>query len=135
MDKQYKSKGEPPDLNPVLRGWIDNVIVPALVDRYVAQTFQKFHGAPAARTITQAMAQPKAELEQVHRAPESMRMLTVAEAAEHLGLRQSTIRAWIAGRRITYVRMGRAIRIPARAVQELIERGTVPAKTLQRPGS
>ena len=54
--------------------------------------------------------------------------LTVAQTAAQTGLSQATIRAWIAQRRLTYVRLGRAIRIPASVVAELIQRGTIPAR-------
>ena len=51
---------------------------------------------------------------------------TVREAAEELGLSPATIRAWIRQRRIGYVRLGRAVRIPASEIRRLIEQGTVP---------
>ena len=52
---------------------------------------------------------------------------TVSEAAEELGLSVHTIRAWIADRRISYLRLGRAIRIPAAEIRRIIEQSTVPA--------
>jgi excisionase family DNA binding protein len=55
-------------------------------------------------------------------------LLTVAEAAERLGLAQSTIRDWIAKRRLTFVRCGRAVRIPAEAVERFIATNTVSAQ-------
>jgi excisionase family DNA binding protein len=56
------------------------------------------------------------------------KLLCVAEVAERLGLRVSTIRAWVLHRRIEVVRVGRrAIRIPISAVQKIIEAGTIPA--------
>lgn len=51
---------------------------------------------------------------------------TVAQAAEQLGLSESTIRAWIGQRRIGFVRLGRAVRIPAAEIERLMERGYVP---------
>jgi len=57
------------------------------------------------------------------------KLLTIQEAADHLGLKPSTIRLWLALRRLPSVRLGaRAVRVPADAVDELIERGLVPAK-------
>ena len=56
-------------------------------------------------------------------------LLTVPEAAARLGLRESTIRAWVLARRIGRVRIGRrAIRIPAEEVERLIREGGEPAQ-------
>jgi excisionase family DNA binding protein len=55
-------------------------------------------------------------------------LLTVAEAAGRLGLRESTIRAWLARRRLRHIKLGRAVRVPEDAVQEFIRRNTVPAR-------
>lgn len=52
---------------------------------------------------------------------------TVTEAAEELNLSVHTIRSWIAQRRLGYVRLGRAIRIPETEIRKVIDRGTVPA--------
>jgi excisionase family DNA binding protein len=52
---------------------------------------------------------------------------TVSEAAEELGLSVHTIRAWIASRRLSHLRLGRAIRIPAAEIRRVIEESTVPA--------
>jgi excisionase family DNA binding protein len=55
-------------------------------------------------------------------------MLTVAEAAVQLGLTQSTVRAWILRRRMRYVKLGRAVRIPKEEVVRLIKENTVPVR-------
>jgi excisionase family DNA binding protein len=56
------------------------------------------------------------------------KLLTVAEAAERLALKESTVRAWLLARRLAKVRVGRrAVRIPVDAVERLIAAGTVPA--------
>lgn len=55
------------------------------------------------------------------------KLLTVRQAAEVLGIRESTIRAWIAQRRIGIVRLGRSVRIPLEETDRLILRGTIPA--------
>lgn len=56
-------------------------------------------------------------------------MLTVAQASEQLGLKQSTLRLWIAQRKIGHVRLGsRAVRIPSAEINRLIERGYIPAR-------
>jgi excisionase family DNA binding protein len=52
---------------------------------------------------------------------------TVNQTAEELGLSPATLRAWIRERRIGFIRLGRAVRIPASEIRRLIERGTVPA--------
>jgi excisionase family DNA binding protein len=55
-------------------------------------------------------------------------MLNVNEAAQLLGLKPATLRAWILHRKIDFVRVGRAIRIPSKAVADFIERNTIPAR-------
>lgn len=55
-------------------------------------------------------------------------MLTVKQAAERLGLKAATLRAWIGQRRIGIVRLGRAVRIPLEEVERLIAEGTIPAR-------
>lgn len=59
-------------------------------------------------------------------------LLTVKQAAELLGLKVATIRAWLLRRKLPRVNCGRAVRIPADAIVEFIERNTIPAKE-QRP--
>lgn len=54
-------------------------------------------------------------------------LLTVAETAERLRLKPSTIRAWILNRRIRYVKMGGRVLIQARDIDALIEESLVPA--------
>lgn len=54
-------------------------------------------------------------------------MLTVEKAAERLGLAPSTVRTWIARKRIDYVKVGGAVRIPEDVVDVLLARGTVQA--------
>jgi excisionase family DNA binding protein len=61
------------------------------------------------------------------RNPRPERPRTVNEAAEELGLSVHTIRAWIACRRLSHLRLGRAIRIPAAEIRRVIEESTVPA--------
>jgi excisionase family DNA binding protein len=55
-------------------------------------------------------------------------MLTVKQAAERLGLKDATLRAWIGQRRIGIVRLGRAVRIPPEEIERLIAEGTIPAR-------
>jgi excisionase family DNA binding protein len=58
-------------------------------------------------------------------------MLSVEEAAQELGLKESTIRAWILRRRITYVKLNRAVRIPRAEVERLIREGTIPSRQVR----
>jgi excisionase family DNA binding protein len=59
-------------------------------------------------------------------------LLTVAETAEALNLKVSTVRAWLARRKLPRINCGRAVRIPADAVAEFIERNTIPAREERR---
>jgi len=58
-----------------------------------------------------------------------MELLTVREAAERLHLSISTIRSWIHNRKLASVKLGKAIRVPVSALEEIIKRGYCPAKT------
>lgn len=55
-------------------------------------------------------------------------MLTVAEVARRLGMKEGTIRLWLAQRKLPYVRCGRAIRVPNEVVEEFIKKNTVSAR-------
>jgi len=55
------------------------------------------------------------------------RLLTVAEAAERFGTTVRFPRRLIAERRIRYVKVGRHVRIPERAIDEWIAASTVEA--------
>jgi excisionase family DNA binding protein len=55
-------------------------------------------------------------------------LLTVRQTADALGLKVATVRAWLYRRRLPFVRVGRAVRIPADAIAGFIERNTVVAK-------
>jgi excisionase family DNA binding protein len=57
-----------------------------------------------------------------------MRLLTIIEASERMGLKPSTLRFWIWTRKIEHVKVGRAVRLKEATVQFLIEQGTVPAR-------
>jgi excisionase family DNA binding protein len=59
-------------------------------------------------------------------------LLTVAETAEALNLKISTVRAWLAKRKLPRVNCGRSVRIPAQAIVDFIERNTIPAKEARR---
>ena len=54
---------------------------------------------------------------------------TLHQAAAELGLRDSTLRAWVLYGRIGFVRVGRkAIRFHPDEIQRVIAAGTVPAR-------
>jgi excisionase family DNA binding protein len=55
------------------------------------------------------------------------KLLRVPEAADLLNMSQKTIWAMIYRREIDVVRIGRSVRVPQSAIDQLIERGTVPA--------
>ena len=63
------------------------------------------------------------------------RLLTVGQVAELLGTTERFPRRLIAERRITFVRVGRHVRIPESAVREFISAGLVqPVETRWRRG-
>jgi len=55
-------------------------------------------------------------------------LLTVKQAADALGLKSSTVRVWLAKRKLPRVNCGRSVRVPAEAIAEFIERNTIPAR-------
>ena len=58
------------------------------------------------------------------------RLLTVVEVAERLGVKPSTIRAWIMRReKLEFVKVGRCIRITERSVQKFIDDNTVTPRS------
>jgi excisionase family DNA binding protein len=61
------------------------------------------------------------------------RLLTVQEAAEYLGIKPATIRAWILRReKIEVVKVGRLVRITETSIQKLIDDNTIPPKECKR---
>jgi excisionase family DNA binding protein len=65
--------------------------------------------------------------------PDTKNLLTISEAADYLGLKVSTLRAWTLRRRIPYVKLGlRAVRIRLSDLEALVEAGTVPARPCSR---
>jgi len=60
------------------------------------------------------------------------KLLSIKEASEALNLRPATIRAWLLRRKLPRVNCGRAVRIPADAITEFIERNTIPAREERR---
>jgi excisionase family DNA binding protein len=62
------------------------------------------------------------------------RLLTVGQAADRLGTSIRFPRRLIAERRITFVRVGRHVRIPESAIDAMIEAGTVEPIDRRRRG-
>jgi excisionase family DNA binding protein len=54
-------------------------------------------------------------------------LLTVAQVADRLGLKEATIRRRILERRLPYVKLGRAVRIPIEVIDALIVASYRPA--------
>ena len=57
-----------------------------------------------------------------------MKLLTIEQGAERLGLKPATVRFWVWMKKIPYVKLGRAVRLREDTIQDLIQQGTVPAK-------
>jgi excisionase family DNA binding protein len=55
-------------------------------------------------------------------------LLNVEEAAERLGLKPRTVRKWILTRKITFIHVGRSVRISSRVVAGIIKQNTVRAR-------
>lgn len=55
-------------------------------------------------------------------------LLSVKQTAERTGYQPCSIRQWVSERRIPHVRLGKAIRIPADALDAFIAENTIPAK-------
>ena len=56
------------------------------------------------------------------------KLLSIKEASELLAVKPATIRAWLLRRKLPRVNCGRAVRIPADAIAQFIERNTIPAR-------
>jgi excisionase family DNA binding protein len=56
------------------------------------------------------------------------RVVSVEEAARTIGLKPSTIRAWIGARKFGSVHLGRRVMIPMEEIDDLLERGLIPAR-------
>jgi excisionase family DNA binding protein len=57
------------------------------------------------------------------------KLLRVAEVADILSVKESTVRAWLLARTVAKVRVGRrAVRVPVSEVERLIAEGSIPAR-------
>jgi excisionase family DNA binding protein len=57
----------------------------------------------------------------------TVKLVTLPEAAERLGVSVKCLRAWVWRRTISYVKVGRSVRIAEETIEKIIQRGTVPA--------
>jgi excisionase family DNA binding protein len=57
------------------------------------------------------------------------KLLDVTETAELCHLKVSTIRRWVANRRLTSIKLGRRVLFRRRDIEALIERSIVPARS------
>lgn len=52
---------------------------------------------------------------------------SLSETAEELGVTVNTLRSWVYRRRISYVKVGRSVRVSEATIKSIIDRGTIPA--------
>lgn len=53
------------------------------------------------------------------------KLLTIPESARRLGVKDRTVRRWVSIRKITYVKVGAAVRISESEINRFIREGTV----------
>ena len=116
-------------IDPGLKEFIERVIIPILVKEYLAQS-QKPEAQKVLMTEQQNCSSKPSGTQTEAKSKElrSKDLLTVAEAAVVLGIKEATVRAWILKRKVTYVKLGRVVRIPTKELEMLIERATVPSR-------
>jgi excisionase family DNA binding protein len=56
------------------------------------------------------------------------KLLTIREAAERTGHRESTYRAWVLNRKLPFYKVGRSIRISESDLDQMVEKSRVPAE-------
>jgi excisionase family DNA binding protein len=56
------------------------------------------------------------------------KLLTIRECAERTGFRESTWRAWILRRKVTFHKIGKSVRVDEIDLNLMIERARVPAR-------
>ncbi len=59
-------------------------------------------------------------------------LFNVKQAAERLGIQQSTVRAWCLRRKIGFHKLGAAVRISEKEIQRLLNEGFIPAKVTRQ---
>jgi excisionase family DNA binding protein len=55
-------------------------------------------------------------------------LLTIQDFANILQVTTACVRRWISERKITTVKIGRLVRIPAEEIEKLVRKGTRPAQ-------
>ena len=65
----------------------------------------------------------------------SCKLLTVAETSEALRIKPATVRAWVLRRKINSYRVGRAVRIGAEEIEQVLRNGLRPAIGSQKKGA
>lgn len=60
-----------------------------------------------------------------------MRLLTVAETADRLGVKVPTVRLWLAQRKMGHVKLSRSVRVPEDEVERVIRENTIPARAIR----
>ena len=56
------------------------------------------------------------------------KLLTLREAAERTGFRESTWRSWVLRRRVPYHKVNRSVRIAEADLEKMIEQARIPAQ-------
>jgi excisionase family DNA binding protein len=59
--------------------------------------------------------------------PGGMRLLAIPDAASYLGVSEGTLRNWLSGRRLAYVKIGRLTRISQKSLDAYIAAHTIQA--------
>jgi excisionase family DNA binding protein len=58
------------------------------------------------------------------------KLLTIREAADRTGHRESTYRSWVLRGKVPFYKVGRSVRISEADLEHMIEQSRVPAKDL-----
>ena len=59
-------------------------------------------------------------------------LLTIDQAAEILGIKPWTLRSWISQKRISYIKLGRLVRLDPKVIEDLIRQNTIDAVSADR---
>jgi len=73
-----------------------------------------------------------AEAQDMVETHDGVMLLTLPQAAARLQVTVSCLRSWKDRRRITYVKIGRSIRIPAAEIDRIVKDGTVGRREVPR---